>query len=513
MVVAFDGGTWDIIKPLAEQGKMPTVKSLMGKGKWGYLKSTFPPLTCPAWFSFSTGKNPGKFGMFNFFTMVKGSYKVRVFDNNDLAGHRELWDILNENGITCAIINNPIAYPPKKVNKYMVAGFMAPSKKVEFTSPPGLKEKLDKIAGGYEIDSIHSERRTDDFVLESNLRVLEKRTKIFNFFMEESNLDFLLLVFTGTDRICHQLLNRLYSKDKKEVEETRLKLEQFFVKQDQALGEVMKRVRKDDYLFLFSDHGFGKRDKGFYINQWLIDNDYLVIRGKPFKRRVLEFIKSLPGYESARSLMQKLGVWEGLREKAKIAPDTSPKPIEGEGESIIGLIRQGRINWKRTKAIAIPDGIYLNTTDRPLGIVTKEERELIRDEIIEKLSRVKDSRTGRRIKIEATKPEDHYWGRFVDRAPDIMPVIENYEWGMIRNIPKRKEWVGDLKLAHHREEGMIIATGPGISKGKVDSAEIIDLAPTVLDLFGIPTPKDMDGKVLSLFSSENKVASKVSALF
>jgi predicted AlkP superfamily phosphohydrolase/phosphomutase/tetratricopeptide (TPR) repeat protein len=49
----------------------------------------------------------------------------------------------------------------------------------------------------------------------------------------------------------------------------------------------------------------------------------------------------------------------------------------------------------------------------------------------------------------------------------------------------------------HREFGMFCLSGPGILKGeRVYGASVLDIAPTVLHLFGLPPGSDMDGKVL-----------------
>ena len=66
LILGLDGATWDVIKPLAEEGKLPTLKKLMEEGVWGNLESTIPPVTGPAWVSFATGRNPGKTGVFDF---------------------------------------------------------------------------------------------------------------------------------------------------------------------------------------------------------------------------------------------------------------------------------------------------------------------------------------------------------------------------------------------------------------------------------------------------------------
>ena len=44
LIIGLDGATWDVIKPLAEEGKLSTFKRLMEDGVWGDLESTIPQL-------------------------------------------------------------------------------------------------------------------------------------------------------------------------------------------------------------------------------------------------------------------------------------------------------------------------------------------------------------------------------------------------------------------------------------------------------------------------------------
>ncbi|HJS28492.1 MAG TPA: alkaline phosphatase family protein, partial [Anaerolineales bacterium] len=66
LIVGFDGATFDIIRPLVAQGRLPNLARLMHAGSWGPLRSTIPPVTPAAWTSFFTGKNPGKHGIYDF---------------------------------------------------------------------------------------------------------------------------------------------------------------------------------------------------------------------------------------------------------------------------------------------------------------------------------------------------------------------------------------------------------------------------------------------------------------
>ncbi len=49
LIIGLDGATFDLIKPWAAEGKLPTLAKLMHDGVTGDLESTLPPVTSPAW--------------------------------------------------------------------------------------------------------------------------------------------------------------------------------------------------------------------------------------------------------------------------------------------------------------------------------------------------------------------------------------------------------------------------------------------------------------------------------
>jgi predicted AlkP superfamily phosphohydrolase/phosphomutase len=55
VVVGLDGATFQLIKPWAEAGKLPTFARLLAEGAHADLRSTLPALTPPAWTSAATG--------------------------------------------------------------------------------------------------------------------------------------------------------------------------------------------------------------------------------------------------------------------------------------------------------------------------------------------------------------------------------------------------------------------------------------------------------------------------
>lgn len=63
---------------------------------------------------------------------------------------------------------------------------------------------------------------------------------------------------------------------------------------------------------------------------------------------------------------------------------------------------------------------------------------------------------------------------------------------------KRAEGVTNDPLAWHRPNGVFVVRGPGIKKDTlVHGVSLLDIAPTILALMGLPVPRDMDGSVLT----------------
>ena len=97
LVIGLDGGNLEVIRRMAAQGHMPFMASILQQGTSGELRSVFPPLTPPAWATFMTGKNPGKHGIFDFFTYKNSGAPQRIV-NSTLLKSDTLWSVLSRAG-------------------------------------------------------------------------------------------------------------------------------------------------------------------------------------------------------------------------------------------------------------------------------------------------------------------------------------------------------------------------------------------------------------------------------
>jgi len=94
---------------------------------------------------------------------------------------------------------------------------------------------------------------------------------------------------------------------------------------------------------------------------------------------------------------------------------------------------------------------------------------------------------------------DMMLGRMMQLAGDdtTFIILSDHGFHCDHLRPKGSASIKDQPVAWHRLHGMVVISGPGIKKDeRVYGASLLDIAPTILWLLGLPVPKDMDGKAL-----------------
>jgi predicted AlkP superfamily phosphohydrolase/phosphomutase len=482
LVLGLDGGTFDLLDPLMRAGELPFLRSLVTRGVRAPLRSVYPAKTIPAWFSFATGRDPGELGVFGF-TEPDGlpgvSRTVRSYRPAEA-----IWDRLSRIGRTVGVLNFPVTagYP---VHGFIVPGMFADG---SATYPKGLHDEVTGVLGGEYPDELplFRERDRTAWVARATRDVVD-RTRVATALVARHRPDFLFALFRETDRLEHQLWNELA----RPVDEIAPDLLEFWRTVDRSCRAIDAAFRANDsgaVTIVLSDHGHGPIQSDFLTNRWLADEHLLVFRpGSDLARRrwisrALLGLQRLPLAERvARRLADLLrdGHHRGLAEL-----------LNGDASFERAA---GRIDWNRTVAYSypVPEGIYLNRWNRDL---TPERRaEVIRD-LRARLERFPDAR------IEAFAPDQLYQGRKFERAPDLLIRIDgmrteprmDFAYGrpLIRNRPRFFYGSGT-----HRMDGILIAAGDGIRGATLDRVpSLLDLAPTILEVMGVPPAADLTGR-------------------
>jgi len=248
-----------------------------------------------------------------------------------------------------------------------------------------------------------------------------------------------------------------------------------YMKIDEMIGQLMELLKEEDIFLMMSDHGFGPTQKTFYPNAWL---------------REKGFLGSKRGRGSSREKMD-MGLFHRKKEAHIIQ---KIKAVWGK--------KRSEIHWGKTQAYFINTGygygIRINLKGRePEGIVLPEKYHELRDDIIEKLNSIVDEENGRRVLERVYRREDIYWGPHIKNAPDIA-VIPHGEYTLNDRVKDKIFKKSKAGLSSHRLEGILMLQGSHIKKGnRLIGAHIMDLAPTILHLLGLPVSKGFDGRILT----------------
>ena len=489
LVVSFDGGVWTNLLPLANSGIMPNLKKLLETGAHSNLESTIPPVTPPAWTAFMTGCNPGKSGVFDFYEYQEGSYKPSLTTSKSIQPPT-LWKILSDNGLRVGIVDVPINYPPPEVNGFIVSGWERPSNKKVFTYPPELGNKLIENLGDYPICLRTFDRQgtKDVDFLNSLIEITNKVASAALWLLETEKTDFFMVHFQTTDIIQHGFWQEIATLDFSSSDPVLKKIWEFYEMLDKHLGQLIEKVSPDGTFMLVSDHGFGPVKRRLATNVWLMENGYLKVK-HDLETHLRTTVRS-----NAIKMVSKVDALARLKTRIK------QKKEEIEEQRIIApRAAYDPINYKETMAFGgigtVYGAIQLNLIDRePEGIVPLQEAENLKNEIIQKLINVKDPVSGEPFIKAVYRREEIYNGPALNKIPDL--IVVPYPGFYLFSGTGEKELfhkAHPLSFGNHVSEGIFAIKGEGTSNIDLSSPRIIDMVPTIMDIFKLKSLEHLDG--------------------
>ena len=237
-------------------------------------------------------------------------------------------------------------------------------------------------------------------------------------------------------------------------------LEELYLRMDALVGRTVAACNDDQsVLMIISDHGFNSFRRGVDLNRWLAAGGYLKVK---------------EGLDGARHL---------------------------EG-----------VDWSQTRAFAIGlAGIFLNVKGRQSqGIVAPgAEAAALGREIAEKLAALIDPETGKAAAKCVYRAAEVYRGPYTEAAPDlIVGYARGYRAAWETAIGQvtaevfhtnTKAWSGDHCIDHTLVPGVLFCNRPIAT----EDPRLMDIGPTVLNMFGISIPAYMDGRPLVLAEASN----------
>lgn len=151
LIVAADGLTWQVLRPLLAAGEMPNLAQMVASGASGELATTVPTLSPVIWTTIATGKSADKHGIRGFWHKAPAGAQGRTpaeqahIDQLKSLGYigggpdsaqsdetmilydrsfrraKALWNILSERGMTSDVFGWWVTYPAEPIRGRMVS--------------------------------------------------------------------------------------------------------------------------------------------------------------------------------------------------------------------------------------------------------------------------------------------------------------------------------------------------------------------------------------------------------
>lgn len=434
---------------------LPNLRSLLGRGVWGRLRSVDPPITVPAWSCMTSSRDPGDLGIYGFRNRVDHSYDRQFVADSRAVSVERVWDLLGKAGKHVVTIGVPGTYPPAPVAGELVSCFLTPDPRVDqYTYPSDLRDEIERLVGPYQVDVRNYRRADRDRILGEIYEMTEQHFAVARHLLDTRPWDFFMMVEIGVDRIHHAFWSFLdpTHRDYDPNHRFRDVIRDYYRYLDDQIGELLERFDEDDTVFVVSDHGAEAMRGAICINEWLMREGYLSL---------------------------------------KMAPD---------GVAPLDL---GAVDWSGTRVWG--DGgyyarIWLNVLGRePEGIVEPAAYETLRDEIIARLEALPGP-DGQPIGTRVYRPQD-LWVQQRGVAPDLIAYFGDLAWRSNGSLGHDTYYTFENDTgpddANHARNGLFIMAGSGLSRGELTGVSLLDVAPTILQTFGIPTPPEMRGRAIA----------------
>ncbi len=334
------------------------------------------------------------------------------------------------------------------------------------SSPPEYARELAKNVGTFyttgmveDHGGLNNGRIDEEAYLSQCETVLREREQMMLYELDRLDEGFFFCLFDTPDRVQHMFWRFGDLENPINMEPIRPEMkrvvEDHYRACDEIVGRAMSFADEQTLMIVLSDHGMNSFRRGVNLNTWLHDNGLLAFKN---------------GHQ----------------------------PETGSGDFFPNL------DWGRTKAYALGlSGMYLNLKGREeQGTVSESEADTLKASLVQGLSVLTDPVKGRRPIRSVKRREEIYTGAYAHESPDLVVNFdEGYRvsWSTsLGGIPAGqfednvKKWAGD-----HIIDPLLV---PGVlfmnRNFNGENARLLDLAPTILDSFGIDKHDAMEGETL-----------------
>jgi len=488
LLIGLDAVSWAFVDPLIDEGALPTFERLVEEGVSGPLRTSLPPIESPTiWTSIATGKRQDKHGIHGFVQMSPEAGGLMPVTNT-MRKSAAFWEIASDNGLEVDVVSWYVSWPAQQINGVFVSERLVQPELELVVSPPLWAAALKSYNEDYianrdkgltrfttyplNPDYTSLDHGTREFWWDEHMSILDgtyhKDTVAFRTAMDllgQRQPDIFAVYLEGIDRVFHRfvvheharrhpkLMQRLYPGiGEEEYGMFGDVIRQYYIQVDEWIAELLGTVDKETAVIIVSDHGFGLR------KQWRVDVTF---------DPLLEFVGNL---------------------NYKVTDDGG----RGIDWSSTRMYDSHRFSKRHNE-------LSLNIRGREEhGIVPPDEAMPLLKDFRRTLQEFRTSDGKRLFKSvelngRATKDNSGWDLRVALNEACLYDSVAYDDGALPVSAFTRAQWMP----GNHRIDGVFIGYGGPFRRGtKLHGAGIMDVAPTLLKLVGVPPARDMDGRSL-----------------
>lgn len=415
------------------------------------LHSSIPPYTPPSWTSILSGVNPGKHGILGWQNVNLKERKIKLNTSFNVK-YLRIFETLSKCNLKSIIINAPMTYPFGGIsdlrNSIIISDWASP---IQSIYPKELYEKYrNYMKNAPYFWYKFSNTKEYSKIIQDHL---VNKMEMYYDLLEHFNWNLFFIVFSETDWLLHKIPELLEGRKKSLARPIFREIKKFF----------KRALEISDLVFIVSDHGFEMKNLEVSINVILKKNNQIKINY--MKSATAVFMKKIIPSELLNKWLRYLSERSSIS-KSSVAFETD-------------LLKSNAfMNEPATW------GLYVNRNMHKIIKIL---------DVIPEINSVVSSK-------------EVYKGPLIEQAPNLILIPQ-------KGVAFSKKLSGEIYKKIHRGDheyrGVLSVAGDGINE-KVkfnETPKVYDITPTILHVFGLPIPNDVDGRVLTeIFRPKSKFA-------
>lgn len=497
IVIGLDAAEATRVEQWAAEGRLPTLARVIAEGAGARLGNCLNTLPGAIWPEITTGRSCGKVAQFYHPRQLHtGETRLRPVEASEVDPKEYYWSIASAAGRRVAAVDQVQTVLAPGLNGLQLLEYGLHDRNFEIRSdPPELLEEIRARWGDHPVqscDAVHG--RTEEgyeLLLDKLLEGVEKKEALLLELLGREEWDLFTCTFAETHCIGHQLwhfLEAAESGDPTVPARLAEAIPTVYRRVDDAIGRLLAAAGEDATGLVILSHGMR-----------------LAVGGYPLLPEVLVRVGAGSGRGMAARIRSRLpgGVRTALR---RVLPGRSRLRLQEAAGSLTWPLESSA-----TRAIAVPNNrvgaIRLNLKGRePHGALEPgAEAERVIDELRRELLALEQPETGEKV-VDRVATAAETFGS--DHHPDVPDLLVGFRTDLGAIESCRSERVGHLaqplsgpnlpRTGDHTPESRLWLLGPGIPSGSrlAEDANILDIAPTILELLDVPLPESLDGRSL-----------------